>query len=46
MARLARVKAALSATLNDVVLTAVAGALARYENLGGRGPRELQCMCR
>lgn len=44
MERLQRVKAALGATLNDVVLTAVAGALAGYEDLGRRGPRELQCM--
>lgn len=44
MARLQRLKAALGATLNDVVLAAVAGALAEYEDLGRRGPRELQCM--
>ena len=44
MGRLQRIKAALGATLNDIVLTAVAGALAGYEDLGRRGPRELQCM--
>ena len=44
LARLQRIRTALGATLNDVVLTAVAGALAGYEDLGRRGPRELQCM--
>lgn len=44
MARLRRLKAALGATINDVVLTAVAGALTTYER-GTRGvPEALQCM--
>lgn len=42
--RLQRIRQRLDATLNDVVLVAVAGALGAYEQLGRRGPRELQCM--
>jgi WS/DGAT/MGAT family acyltransferase len=44
LARLRHIGRRLDATLNDVVLTAVAGALGAYEELGRRGPRELQCM--
>jgi WS/DGAT/MGAT family acyltransferase len=44
LTRLQRIRRRLDATLNDVVLTAVAGALGGYEELGRRGPRELQCM--
>lgn len=44
LGRLQRLRQRLGATLNDVVLAAVAGALGAYEHLGRRGPRELQCM--
>lgn len=44
MRELLALRAALGATLNDVVLTAVAGALAAYHAGARRGPRELQCM--
>jgi WS/DGAT/MGAT family acyltransferase len=44
MGRLRRLRRRCEATLNDLVLTAVAGALGGYEPLGRRGPRELQCM--
>jgi len=44
LGQLLAIRAALGATLNDVVLTAVAGALATYHRGARGGPRELQCM--
>jgi WS/DGAT/MGAT family acyltransferase len=44
LGQLLAIRAALGATLNDVVLTAVAGALAAYHAGARGGPRDLQCM--